>query len=757
MRIVVQAIAVSAVALAFGALSPAQAQNTSPAAEDTTGEIVVTAQRRAENVQDVPIAVSVVGGDTLNAVNAIGTQDLPSIVPSLSFSSGTELRDNSIRIRGVGTDVFTPGIEASVSSVVDGVVFAQQGSFFSDLGDLERVEILRGPQGTLFGKNASAGVVSFITKKPNFDRFEVQGNLLVAENNEYRINGVVSGPLSERTAVRLAAFYRNNDGVVRDVNTGDTYNDVEAYGFRGKLQYKATEGFDLTFSVDAQKFDSNCCALPTRIASTNPIVPITGLPGGPGNNRVALGGNPRGIFAKQTNWGFGVTADIELGEHTLSYIGAYREWEGEGDFDIDQTPAAIVTSNYNFNNAIQDSHELRLASPVYDMVDYVFGLFYFNQSQRQTLDRRGTRINLITGFLPNGQPVAPAGSELVLVSDSTVKARNISAYGQVNFRPMEKLTLTAGARVISEDQDVFFVRPLPSPFFGLGVFGPITDEYSDGAVIVKLAGRYELTDDIGAYVSYSTGYKSEGIFNSPAVSPTVFAQQPLDAETSRLWEVGLRTQFFDRKLTLNLTGFWTKFKNYQQQAFDPGLGIFLVTNAGDVHTNGVELEVTANPTSNFTFSGGVTYLDAGYDFNTGPCYPGQTAALGCVSGRQDLRLGNFVNAPKWRYTLLARYTQPISDSADIFGQVNYRWQDDVQFAYNQDPRFIQPSYGIADFKIGANFDNERFSISAFVKNAFDKQYVANINGQSGSGGGAITQSIPRDYSRYFGGELSVRF
>lgn len=636
-------------------------------------------------------------------------------------------------------------------------MFAQQGSFFSDLGDLERVEVLRGPQGTLFGKNASAGVISFITRDPNFERFEAASNLLVAEDNEYRVNGVVSGPLSEKIAARVVGFYRSNDGVVRDARTGRTFNDVEAFGMRVKVQFKPTETIDLILSGDAQKFDSNCCALPIRFASTNPIVPSTGLAVGPGNDRVALGGNFRGIFARQRNYGGSLTANIELGDFTLTYIGAARYWEGVGDFDIDQTPAAIVTSNYNFNDAKQDSHELRLASPVWDAADFVVGLFYFNQSQRQVLDRRGTRINLITGFLPNGQPIAPPGSELVLASDSTIRARNISAFGQVNLRPVERLTLTAGARVISEDQDVDFVRPVPSPFFGLGAFGPISKEFSDGAAIVKLAARYELTDDINAFVSYSTGYKSEGVFNSPAVSPVIFAAQPLDAETSRLWEIGFRSQFFDRKLTLNVTGFWTKFENYQQQAFDPELGIFLVTNAGDVHTNGVEVEVSANPFEGLTLSGGVTYLDAGYDFNTGPCFPGQTVAQGCTGGRQDLRLGQFVNAPKWRYTFLGRYTQPVSDTASVFGQVNYRWQDDVQFAYNQDPRFIQPSYGIADFKVGANFGDGRFEVAAFVRNAFDKQYVANVNGQSGAGGGAVTQTIPRDFRRFFGGEFSVRF
>jgi iron complex outermembrane receptor protein len=302
-----------------------------------------------------------------------------------------------------------------------------------------------------------------------------------------------------------------------------------------------------------------------------------------------------------------------------------------------------------------------------------------------------------------------------------------------------------------------FFRPLPSPFFGLGAFGPVAAKYADHATIMKAAVRFAWTNDFGTYVSYSTGYKGEGVFNSPALSPAIFAAQPLHAETSRLWEIGLRSQWLDERLTLNLTGFLTQFENYQQQAFDSALGIFVVTNAGDVHTNGVELELAYAPSARLSISAGATYLDPGYDFTAGPCYSGQTAALGCIAGRQDLSRGSFVNAPHLRYTVLARYTLPLSPASGVYGQTNFRWQEDVQFAYDQDPRFTQRAYGIADFKLGLTLAGGRYEASAFVKNAFDKQYVSNVIGQIGAAGGAIVNAIPRDFRRYFGAEVSVRF
>ncbi len=166
------------------------------AAETPLEEVIVTAQKRTENAQDVPLAVSVVSGAELEQISALGIADLSELIPSVTFNTGRELRDSSIRIRGIGTDVFAAGIEPSVSTVIDGVVLAQQGSFFNDLGDLERVEVLRGPQGTLFGKNSSAGVIAFVTRNPNFEALEASSSVLVAGDSEYRVNGVISAPLS---------------------------------------------------------------------------------------------------------------------------------------------------------------------------------------------------------------------------------------------------------------------------------------------------------------------------------------------------------------------------------------------------------------------------------------------------------------------------------------------------------------------------------------------------------------------------------
>ena len=319
---------------------------------------------------------------------------------------------------------------------------------------------------------------------------------------------------------------------------------------------------------------------------------------------------------------------------------------------------------------------------------------------------------------------------------------------------MERLTLTAGARFISETQHLDFFRPLPSPFYGVGALGPVAGDYSDHATIVKLAVRWAWTDTLGTYASYSTGYKGQGISASAPISAAALAALPLKAENSRLWELGLRSQLFDKRLTLNLTGFLTQFENYQQQAFDPVLGIFVITNAGNVHTNGVELEFVWAPSPQLSISGGLTYLDAGYDFN-GPCYRAGPLRLAATAVSRICARARLSTLRTCATPALARYTLPLSAASALYGQVDFHWQSEVQFAYDQIPLFIQHAYGIADFKLGGSFARGRYEASVFVNDAFDQHYGLNVIGQ-GAAGGARSSTQLRGTSQVSWRQFSVR-
>lgn len=467
---VTPAIAQEAAAQQSAPTAEGQAAQTTAEADqvqDAAGQdIIVTAQRREENVQKIPVAVSVVGGSALERTNATDVSDMAKLVPSVTFSAGNELRNNSIRIRGVGTDVFSTGVEASVSTVVDGVVLQRPGSAFSDLGDIERVEVLRGPQGTLFGKNSSAGVINVITKAPNFSRFEGNVSALVAEDNEYRLNGAVSGPLGDQAAFRLAGFYRTQDGISRNLFDGQDINGQKAWGVRAKLEVRPTETLRMLVQADFSKLNANCCALPLRIASNNPRTLPTGTNVGPNNRDVNNDVNP---FVKQKNYGASFTADLELGAFTLTSISAYREFENLSDVDLDDTQARFVPSNFNIETSRTTTQEFRLTSPKSETLDYVVGLYYFGGSAYNFLDRRGLNIGAVATINPDGTivPTIP-GDQARLTGSSTVDVTNLSAFGQANLHLGNKLTLTGGLRYLDEKQRLRFLRPVSGFFNGAG-------------------------------------------------------------------------------------------------------------------------------------------------------------------------------------------------------------------------------------------------------------------------------------------------
>ena len=745
--------------------------NTSDQTSATTLDaITVTAQHRVENAQKIPVAVTVVDGQALERVNATDISALTTLVPSVTFSAGNEMRNNSIRIRGVGTDVFSTGVEPSVSTMVDGVVLQRPGSAFSDLGDIERVEVLRGPQGTLFGKNSSAGVIHVITRRPDFDVTSGSLSALSAQDSEYRVNGAISGPLANGLAYRLAGFYRTQDGIVKNLRDGRTLGAQDAYGARGKLAWHSEdERSDLTLSADYSKLDTDCCALPLVVPSNNPRAVDTGTPVGRDNDQVNHDVSP---FVRQNNYGASLTANIGFADYSFTSITAYRKFDNESDVDLDNTQGQFIRSNFNLESSRTTSQEIRLASPTSEHFDYVVGAYYFDGSVYNFLNRRGLNIGAISTIHPDGSivPVVP-GYEAVLTGNSTVDSRNASLFGQGNWHLNDRLTLAGGLRYIDEEQTLHFVRSFAGYFNGPNLpatnpaFGPVVGSYDDSATIVKLSATYDFASYITAYLNYGTGYKGEGLATTLGLTAAQFLQLPAPAETSELIEAGLKTNLFDNSLMLNVTGFSTRIDDYQAQTYNAASGLFVLTSAGGVAIDGVEVEFTARPHQYLSVTGGVTYLDAHFDgVPTGPCYTGQSVAQGCAPATaggapvQDLNGKPFMNAPKWRYTVSARYDGPLTDTIDVYVQADYRWQDEVVFDISQNPQMTQRGYGIADLSSGLIFAGGKYDVGFFVKNLSNQQYAANIMAVGTAGGAnAYAQQLPRDFHRYAGLSFRMNF
>ncbi len=407
------ATSILALGVALGA-SPALAQEQAES-EIQPGEIVVTAQKREERLQDVPLAVTAVSAETLTTRQINDTNSLVLAVPSLSFQQGANPANTSFRIRGVGTALFGQGVEPSVSVVVDGVVAVRSAQGFSELADIEQVEVLRGPQGTLFGKNASAGVISVTTARPTRD-FEGKGEITIAEHNEYRARGTVSGPITDTLRARVSGFYSDVQGITRNIGTNEWVNGTKNWGIRGKLEWEAASNLTFLLMGEYRETDSNCCAS-TLIDIRNPLLQtVVGPIRATRRNRQI--NEDTNTFSNSSAQTYSLQADWDLGAATVTSISAYQKFNLDVNQPIDRinAPAPIFLGSaavapytfWNQNGGQVDldawSQELRIANDGTSDLNYVFGAFYMHSDILRPFARRRARCT--AGIV--GQPCATA-------------------------------------------------------------------------------------------------------------------------------------------------------------------------------------------------------------------------------------------------------------------------------------------------------------------------------------------------------------
>jgi len=462
----------SAAILALSAFAaPAYAQDGAAEDDQAPGEIVVTAQKRSESLQSVPLAVSVITGDALADTNRPSIESASQLVPSLNFlKSGTTL-NQTIFLRGVGTATFSIAGEPSVSTVVDGVVYARSGEAFSDLVDVAQIEVLRGPQGTLFGKNASAGVLNITTQMP---KFEYGGSLEASyfDRNEVRLKGAVNVPLGKDTAARLTACYGSYDGNIRNVTTNEWVNGYKHYGLRGQFLYEPSDSLRVYLAADYYKNDDDCCA---DIIATGPL---TGA--GAASTSLAFSALPTPIGAntrevaqnlvtatKEQGWGVSGQVDYELGSHTLTSITAYRGWDNTEIRDGDWLPRAYVGFNQLHDKGPQTSttfsQELRLTSPADQMVSYVVGLYYSRAESERTFTRDVITCTAAAGapantLIPCGSVNANASVAYTGTATFGSVFDNFAAFGQATLKLVERARLIGGLRYTNDKLSVFHSR-----------------------------------------------------------------------------------------------------------------------------------------------------------------------------------------------------------------------------------------------------------------------------------------------------------
>lgn len=727
---------------------------TQEGAQPESDEIVITATLREQTLQEVPVAVSVVSGERLDAIGASSVESVASAAPSLTFTKGSNQSNSSLSIRGIGTTVFSAATEPAVSVIVDDVPMARSGQGFQDLIDVQRVEVLRGPQSTLFGKNASAGLVSVTTKAPSST---LSGNFdaMLAEGGELQLRGSISGPLTDKLGFSLSGFFKDYDGFVENVSGvgGDKLSGYNVWGTRAKLQFEPTSDFEVTLIGDYSKGSDT--TVPTlralgTAAYTNAVAPV--IPSAE-NRQVNLNSDNTN---DSEQWGISARIRARLSDNfELVSISAIRNWDfiGRGDTDYTSLTAPVAGVNlWDVNSGTttlqQLTQEIRLVSGDVGGFDLLLGAF-------------ASKVDIDTTF--QRRQVFLAGPRSGQFSGST-SSSNIAAFVSTNIDLTSTTQLFGGLRLLHETLDWSAVRSPADvlvagdqPLTGAtGTAANFSNSTDDTALVGKIGIRQNMGDLGNVYASYARGYKGKGFNLIFATQPS---DQPVNPETSDAFEVGAKFQTLDRKLSVNAALFYTKYRGYQSQARLPGDISFYLLNAGTVSTRGVEIEATLKPTSLLDISLGGTLSDAHIDsFPIGPCYVGQTVAQGCVGGSQDLGGGVLPNAPDFRGTLYIRQKVPFGDSAPIDGfvQTNIVYQTKVQYSLDQDPLTIQGGYAVVNGAFGLESKDGNYSISLFVKNLFDKNFTGNLF-NSTFNGGRLYQQVLRDGERHFGVRASLKF
>lgn len=744
--------------------STAWAQDAAPASDQTeVTEVVVTAQKREERLQDVPVAVSVASGDQLERQNIANIDQLKLIVPSFESTSF------GVSIRGVGTATFSTSIEPTVSTVIDGVVLGRPEMALGSFYDIERVEVLRGPQGMLFGKNASSGLVSLVTKNPKIGDFQALGNFNLGEEGYNKSDATVNIPLGDSVALRIGGFVNKLDGQIHNKFDGREFNGNDEWGGRAKLLWRPTDSVDVLLSADYAKQDQSITWSPYKAVpggTTETVLAACGVVASPDNTDLCIDG-PQ--YKDRENYGFSAQVNWDIGGgFTFTSITAGRRAFDYSGGDSDSRPTNILNTNQSDQDIKQFSQELRIASPTGEKIEYVAGLYYFRMITDQTTTQTGT-FNV--PFVP------PILNQTI---DNHVVTESRALFGQATFNATEQLRFIFGGRFTRDNISLDFKQYALPGMIMLGTPVTLTDTIEEDNFSWRLGVQYDLTPVTMTYATVSRGYKGPGFNQTGVSSPTI--SQRVGPEYPTSYEIGLKTVLPGGKSILNVAIFDTKFEDYQAQTLDyslaPAPPTFRTINGGDLKTRGFEVDLTAAPIEGLLLTAAATWLDAKYgNFGYIGCYPGQTPATGCevlvpavpnplspflpplvaeVTGYNPSGKP-LAGAPEWKVALSGRYQRPITENFEGFVQADYSWRSDVNANAAGDPATEIKAYGILSGSVGVETSDGRVRFSVWGKNLTDERFPSALFGTVFGTPGDYSQVLTGDAFRRFGVALNVRY
>lgn len=707
---------------------------------DKLEEIIVTAKKRQENLQQVPQAIEVVSGDALLNDNVNSIAELSLEVPGLELSNEHRLYA-TLSIRGLGTPTDGFAIQPSVGMVVDGVVMGRNGSSMPNFNDVDRVEVLSGPQGTLFGKNASAGVINVTTKDPTQD-LEANVGASYGSYKEVQTFGAISGPLIDgKLSARISFVTDNYDGFIRNIYDGSELNGSHQQGFRGKLLFTPVDGTRLMLIADYNNIDADCCVMPIRAITPASNLAEKGLypgftypPGFVGTTNDEIDGKgPLGLINRSK--GLSINWDQQMGDFTLTSISAYRTWDAvnNGTLGFNTTPITSLLLKIDVVEQHQLSEELRVTSPKGQFVDYVAGLFFYKDSLTN-------QENFVADFAPDiGTPPGAVISSIDYFN--TTGDTNYAAFGEANFHVTNDVTLIAGVRESHEQVDFnqtghyLFEAPL-----GAVDSSTVTNTSWRGGA------RWQINPNFMVYATVSRGYKGPA-FNGN--STILGSAQNVNPEQATSYEIGWKSELFDDRLRFNADFFYTNLDNFQVQGYVnyQGMAVQFLTNAPQMRTQGVEMQLEARPVKNLSVNLNAAYIDARYtDFPNAPCYSGE----GCVT--QSLDGVATPSTPKYSFGLFGDYDIVLPGPLDAFVRADYSYKSKIQWDPTNSPWGVVPGYGLLGASVGLRSKDGRVAVTAFGKNLTNQFNVSGIDFIA-----TPVNLLELDYRRLWGVRFEYRF
>jgi iron complex outermembrane receptor protein len=745
-------------------------------------EVIVTATKREESIQEVPIAVSAYSGHDLDQRGVVDMYGLQQISPSVAvYSSNSTSNGGTFRIRGVGTTGNNPGLEAAVGTFIDGIYRSRAGIAFNDMVDIERIEILRGPQGTLFGKNTSAGAINVISAHPTFDQTTGYAEASAGNLETVKLKGAVGGPMSDTWAYRIAGSWHKRDkGPYKDVDTGQYYDTRDRWMLKGSLAWEPNDNFSALLIADYGEKTEDCCPAAFVVAgptagALQAIDPNAYIAENPSSRLVGTNYPP---FEDSKDGGLVLDLSWDVGETTtLKSISGYRDFSVDRAQDWDFTNVNLAGEpgqdiEESFKNWSQEFQLIGTAGTV----DWLVGAYIYSEEldtdERLVFGPDADQYwDLLLGDLYNpGDVQNDEGYTAVWATDTdgwAIFTHNI-------WHMTDFFDLTIGLRYTEEekkgvgiindmvpldenasDADILAAaaahnQPLCTRNQTVRViFAFACDNASwkrkrkDDALTGQVALSWAVAEGQNVYASYARGFKAGGlnhdqqgldatavISGGPVGDGVEWKPEEVDA-----FEIGHKGQFLDDRLTLNTAIFYMDIKDFQLNTFT-GTG-FIVGNPGDAESTGVEVEANWLASEYLTLIGGVTWADAKYKDNV-----------------PDLAGKNLTHAPKWQSSVAAYIDVPVGGNGSVFSNINWSWRDKHNTGSDLDPEKAVKAYSLWNGQLGYRTADQRWEGYLWCTNCFDKDYNALVFDSVLQGGSWHTFLAPQ---RMWGGTIRANF